>query len=337
MIKKVAGRYMSGKDSNFTDSTLQLEGSELVVFDRTGTEIQRANFNEVKISTRIGTVPRRLNFPNFSSFETDENELVDQLIRSRGKSTSLLHKLEGKLHFLFLALVITVAISWVALFVGLPFLAKNAAERLPKNLLNEASQSTLEALDYLSFEPSQLPRNRQLEIVSMINSTLSRSEKYSFQILFRKADSIGANAFALPDGTIIFTDELIKLLKKDEEIFAVFAHELGHVAERHSLRQLLQSTSVAIISYFIFGEATDGLLETLNALPAFLMNNSYSREFENEADEYAIQLLKDLGISPRHLGNALASLSHYHSEEEGIKYLQTHPPTKERILRTKEH
>ena len=80
--------------------------------------------------------------------------------------------------------------------------------------------------------------------------------------------------------------------------FAVFAHELGHVVKRHSLRQLLQSTSVAIISYFILGEATDGLLEALNTLPAFLMNNSYSREFENEADEYAIQLLKDLGISP---------------------------------------
>ena len=46
MIKKVAGRYMSGKESNFTDSTLHLEGRELVVLDGTGTEIQRANFNE---------------------------------------------------------------------------------------------------------------------------------------------------------------------------------------------------------------------------------------------------------------------------------------------------
>ena len=336
MIKKVAGRYMSGKESNFTDSTLHLEGRELVVLDGTGTEIQRADFNELKISTRIGTVPRRLNFPNCSSFETDENELIDQLIRSRGKSTSLIHKLEGKLHFIVLALVITVAISWAALFVGLPFLAKTAAEKLPNGLLNEASQSTLDALDYLAFEQSQLPRDKQVEIISMINENLSHSEKYSFQILFRKGDTIGANAFALPDGSIIFTDELIELLKKDEEIFAVFAHELGHVVKRHSLRQLLQSTSVAIISYFILGEATDGLLEALNTLPAFLMNNSYSREFENEADEYAIQLLKDLGISPTHLGSALASLSHYHSEEEGIKYLQTHPPTKERILRTKE-
>ena len=336
MIERITGRYSSGKSSHTTHAFLHLENNDIVVWDEKENELHRSNFNEVKISTRIGSVPRKLDFPNCSSFETDENELIDQLIRSRGKSTSLIHKLEGKLHFIVLALVITVAISWAALFVGLPFLAKTAAEKLPKGLLNEASQSTLDALDYLAFEPSQLPRNRQLEIISMINATLSQREKYSFQILFREAESIGANAFALPDGTIIFTDELIELLKKDEEIFAVFAHELGHVVKRHSLRQLLQSTSVAIISYLIFGEATDGLLETLNALPAFLMNNSYSREFENEADEYAIQLLKDLGISPRHLGNALASLSHYHSEEEGIKYLQTHPPTKERILRTKE-
>ena len=127
------------------------------------------------------------------------------------------------------------------------------------------------------------------------------------------------------------------MLKKDEEIFAVFAHELGHVVKRHSLRQLLQSTSVAIISYLILGEATEGLLDALNALPALLMNSSYSREFETEADDYAIHLLKQLQISPEHLGNALTSLSHYHSEEEGIKYLQTHPPTKERILKTKDN
>ena len=139
-----------------------------MICDDAGNEIQRTIFNEVKISTRIGSVPRKLNFPNFSSFETDENELIDQLIRSRGKSTSLIHRLEGKLHFIFLA-----GNLWATLFVGLPFLAKTAAEKLPNGLLNEASQSTLDALDYLAFEPSQLPRDKQVEIISMINASFS--------------------------------------------------------------------------------------------------------------------------------------------------------------------
>ena len=146
---------------------------------------------------------------------------------------------------------------------------------------------------------------------------------------------MGANAFALPDGSIIFTDELIRLLKTNEEIFAVFAHELGHVVKHHSLRQLLQSTSVALISYLIIGESTDGMLEAINALPALLMNSSYSREFESEADDYAIRLMLELNIPTYYLGNALEHLSRYHSSDGGIKYLSSHPPTEERILKTK--
>lgn len=337
MIEKIAGRYSTGKYSDITDAILQLENNKLVVFDEKANELYRANFYDTKISARLGTIPRRFVFPDHSNFETDENELVDKLIRSRGKSHGLVHKLEGKLHFILFALFLTVATSWTILFVGLPFLAKTVADRLPNDLLNEASESTLDALDYLALQPSELSRQRQIEIRSMIRETLPQNSKSSFQILFRKGKSLGANAFALPNGSIVFTDELIELLKKDEEIFAVFAHELGHVVKRHSLRQLLQSTSVAIISYLILGEATEGLLDALNALPALLMNSSYSREFETEADDYAIHMLKQLQISPEHLGNALANLSYYHSEEEGIKYLQTHPPTKERILKTKDN
>ena len=68
----------------------------------------------------------------------------------------------------------------MALFVGLPFLAKTAAEKLPNGLLNEASQSTLDALDYLAFEPSQLPGQTK-EIISMINENLSHSGNILFK------------------------------------------------------------------------------------------------------------------------------------------------------------
>ena len=90
MIEKIAGRYMSGKESRIISSTLHLERNELVVCDEFAIEIQRASLNEVKISTRIGAVPRKLDFPDCSSFETDENKLIDRLIRSRGNSNSLI-------------------------------------------------------------------------------------------------------------------------------------------------------------------------------------------------------------------------------------------------------
>lgn len=53
------------------------------------------------------------------------------------------------------------------------------------------------------------------------------------------APQIGANAFALPDGTLVVTDELVELAgDNDDEVLAVLAHELGHIHERHGLRLL---------------------------------------------------------------------------------------------------
>ena len=76
-------------------------------------------------------------------------------------------------------------------------------------------------------------------------------------LAFRRGRDLGANAFALPDGVIVFTDELIGLLESDAEILAVFAHEYGHVVERHSLRQILQDSAIAVLSFLLIGEATD--------------------------------------------------------------------------------
>ena len=54
-------------------------------------------------------------------------------------------------------------------------------------------------------------------------------------LLFRDGGKFGANAFALPSGKIIVTDQLASLLN-DEQIVGVLAHELGHVVYRHGMR-----------------------------------------------------------------------------------------------------
>ena len=335
MSEEIAGQYMSGETTRLSQAKLRLDHRELIVSDGENIELTRANINEIKISVPVGKIPRRFSFPDQSHFETEQNQAIDDFLRLAGKPKSFIYSQEGKLHFILPAILIVALSTWLVLVFGLPFLAKMVANKLPSDLLDSASETTLSTLDRIALGPSSLPSEQQEEINAMIRDTLSPKENYSFQIIFRKGKSLGANAFALPDGSIIFTDELIRLLKKNEEIFAVFAHELGHVVKRHSLRQLLQSTSVALISYLIIGESTDGMLEAINALPALLMNSSYSREFESEADDYAIRLMLELNIPTYYLGNALEHLSQYHSSDEGIKYLSSHPPTEERILKTK--
>ena len=42
---------------------------------------------------------------------------------------------------------------------------------------------------------------------------------------------MGLNAAAIPNNTIIVTDELVKLSGADEEVLAVLAHEQGHLVQ----------------------------------------------------------------------------------------------------------
>ena len=336
MSEIIAGKYLSGETSLAIDANIRLDGGDLVVTDEAGGELSRAKIREAEISSRLGNVPRRIQFPDQSNFETEANDIVDEWLRTVGKSKGIVPTLEGKLRYVLPFTAVTILVTWAFVAFGLPALAGIAARNLPQDILDGAAESTLAFLDKVALEPTGLAPERRREIETLIQRTFPPKEALVYEVVFRRGDTLGANAFALPDGTIVFTDELVELLPSDEEILAVFAHELGHVAERHSLRQLLQDTSIAVLSYLVIGEATDTLQEALNALPAILMHDAYSREFESEADDYAIRLLREAGISPQRLADALNRLSHEHGGEEGLKYLSSHPPSKERIRKAEE-
>jgi Zn-dependent protease with chaperone function len=151
-------------------------------------------------------------------------------------------------------------------------------------------------------------------------------------LVFRRG--VGPNAFALPDGTVIVTDELVELSEEPKEVLAVLAHEIGHVHHRHSLRMALESSTVVLLVSAYFGDVTQ--LTTLSAsLPGIYAQAHYSRDHETEADSFAMDYLKQNGIPARHFANALRKLQKVSGPdpERGLQYLASHPPTSERIQR----
>jgi Zn-dependent protease with chaperone function len=152
---------------------------------------------------------------------------------------------------------------------------------------------------------------------------------------------MGANAFALPDGTIVMLDELVDLTKDDNEIIAVLAHERGHVERRHALRMVLQSSVVGLALAWYVGDVS-GLLATA---PAIIAQAKYSRDMEREADIYAEQTMLANGLSPCLLGTMLDKLEAAHlakfkeqhpvadadKADAAMDYLSSHPATKERM------
>ena len=77
--------------------------------------------------------------------------------------------------------------------------------------------------------------------------------RYGFHLELRRSEVVGANAFALPDGTIVVTDALVHLAENDEELLAVLAHEIGHVVHHHALRSVMQNSAVALLLAFALG------------------------------------------------------------------------------------
>jgi Zn-dependent protease with chaperone function len=120
------------------------------------------------------------------------------------------------------------------------------------------------------------------------------------------------DAFALPSGTLVVTDELAALvtdelaaLVTDDEVVAVLGHELGHVERRHVPRQFSQSSVVGLVTGWLFGDISG----VLAGLPAALLDANYSRAFEAEADHYAAAMLLDNGTSPALLATALEKIA----------------------------
>ena len=125
-----------------------------------------------------------------------------------------------------------------------------------------------------------------------------------YRLEFRTGGIIGANAFALPGGIMVVTDELVKLAKNDTEIIAVLAHELGHVKRRHAFRQSIQG----VLSGLVLAAITGDVSAVASGLPAALMQMRYSRLHELEADMFALTALQKACLPPRSFADILMRL-----------------------------
>jgi predicted Zn-dependent protease len=135
-----------------------------------------------------------------------------------------------------------------------------------------------------------------------------------------------ANAIALPGGRVYLTGGLLSEAESPDEVAGVLAHELGHVQHRDGLRALLRSGGTSFIVGLLFGDISGGAAIVIAS--RMLIDSSYSREAENSADAFAIDLMLDLGRSPQPLGDLLERID---DGSDGVPaFLSSHPLTPER-------
>lgn len=287
---------------------------------------------DLRVSDRLGNTMRSIAFPDGSRGETADNDGVDRLLAAhRPAASGWLHRLESRYSAVLAALLLTVLATWAFVAHGVPWLAEQVAEVLPASLDRHLGEQTLAALDEALFEPTALDQAVRDDYRARF-AALARGldAGHDYRLLFRHSPVIGANALALPDGSVLLTDELVGLAKEPAEVEAVLAHELGHVARRHGLRSALQSSLVVLVVAAVTGDlgSAGGLA---SALPVVLVESGYSRDLETEADLYGRQLMDRHGIPRQAFPAILRRLAAAAGEGgEGHGFLDTHPSVPER-------
>lgn len=328
---RLQGRFFDGNSSRSHPASVVVENGLLRVEGGAGEILHPALApDQVEFSSRVGNTPRFLRFPGGASFETADNDAVDRLLAQRAPASGLAHRLESRLRYVIAGLVLTVVFVWGGVHWGIPALARVAAFALPAELNAQAEAMVLEVLDHQILEPSRLPADEQDRLLAAFAPLIREGAGgQSLRVVFRDAaDTIGANALALPAGTIIFTDQFVRRAAHDEELIGVLAHEIGHVAHRHAMRASLQSSLLGLLATLVVGDISS-VSSVVTAIPVMLTQLGYSREFEREADAQAVATLRRHGISAQRLVDILQRVDP--DEDERGAYLSTHPPTPERV------
>ena len=346
----IEAQYFDGLSARAHAVTLTLAGNLLSL--RSDSLERDDDIATLRVSEPMGAAPRLISYPDGAHCEVCDHAGMAHMLAASAYQDSWVVRIQSRWRWAAAAVIATVALVFASYRWGLPAASEFIAFQMPEKLLTQLGSGTLNLLDRGLFQPSKLSQARQLAVATAFAQLAPPDgSQPNYTLHFRDGGAVGANAMALPDGTIIVTDQLIKLAQHDEELLAVLAHELGHINRRHGLRMLIQGAIVAFVVSWYIGDVSS----VAAGVPTLLLQARYSREHEFEADRYGAAMLKANAISPRRLADMLARLEAAHSDKRDQSkppsephndpqtdsqtarrtnigdYLASHPATRERI------
>ncbi len=293
--RQVSADYFDGRSARAHAVRLRLAGNELWI-GGDSVELTVAA-DRVRWPERTRHGPRVAQLPGGGSLHCSDADAWDAWVKAAGRNDSLVVHAQQSWRWV-LASVAALALLVGALYLwGVPWLGRVAVAATPLSVDRAIGESALEALDQELLRPSTLPAEQRQRLRAAFEravNALPPGSEPAHRIEFRSG-RLGPNAFALPGGTLVLTDALVTLVQGDEAVITgVLGHELGHVAQRHGLRLLVQAGAIAALSSVVLGDFST----LLAGAPVLLGQASYSRDAEREADAHAVRILKAAGLSP---------------------------------------
>ncbi|MEP3347080.1 MAG: M48 family metallopeptidase [Litoreibacter sp.] len=292
-----------------------------------------AHLSELKIDAPLGSLPRKLTFPDGTVFETTDHAAIEALTgQTRG---SILHHYEGFNRRLFGVVALCLAAAWVLWRYGLDIMASAAIAVTPPAVIEQIDVGSLQTIDFAMAEPSRLTDDQKTEVEKIYHRLVSSlpddvQQEHSFDLLFRNVPGMGPNAFALPGGTMVMTDAFVEDFPDADVIAGVLGHEIGHVVEQHGLKRIYRSLSMYVLIAFLAGDVGP-ILEDVVLEGNVLLSLSFSRAQETQADEFGLRLSNAAGFDPAGLKRFFKDLDGRFGGSEPPQWKSTHPSSAERV------
>ena len=335
--KIFGGHWYDGISSKAHPAELLLDEHSLTI--KTQNTTRGYSLEDAYLEPIIPSLPAKISFKDSSCFIFNKEEDISSLtaILQHRQGGQWIRHLEKSFKIAILSLVFLIFILYTFITYGIPALANPLSKYIPQHWVEQLDYEILELLIDSNLVEGPELKKYQGELNTYLLEMNIDPAAYNVKVFRSK---IGANALALPGGTIIVTRKFMKLDMTEREIKSVLAHEVGHIENRHGLRGMIQNISVTAVLGMLLGDVSAFAQLALVSAPIMLQTLSYTRDFEREADRYSISILEQNGIPTSCLSSSLRKLesSHRNSNKNNeqskanvlFDILSTHPSTDER-------
>lgn len=318
------GRYYDGRTAHATTVDLEIEGMNLKLVSPEGTVLGRWPLSALFRDERQPAAVLIGCGSDAARVEILDRDFADRLpIKAKTWSRRDLMT-NKKMIYLWLA--------GAAFFVGLAILARRPiAQFITKQISPEFEQKAAKALlSQLDLRKCALTPEQSAALQKVFERLVPHTSHRAL-LKVDLMDSHQVNAYTFPGGHIVLLRGLVKKSDSPEELAGVLAHEIAHAQKRHVMQSIVESMLFVSLLNLAVGDAS-GMLLIDPATASRLLSLKMGRDMEREADQGAVQILKQAQIS--HQG-FLDFFEKRRLEAPGknmdLSMISTHPLSDERI------
>ncbi len=325
---EIDAEYFDGRSAHVHRVRLRREGDALVIAG--DAVVQHVPLAQLRWPERTRHGVRVAELPGGASLQCADAAAWDAFARHCGAAEGLVVRAQQSWRAVLASLVALVLLVGALYAWGIPAAAHAALGAIPASVDAGVGEVALRSIDEEWMKPSRLPAAEQQRLRDAFEQFLAAQPAGSVPVhrLEFRASRIGPNAFALPGGTIVMTDELVKLVEGDAAVInGVLAHELGHVHHRDGMRMLLQASAVGVLASVLIGDFNS----LLTAVPVVLGQSAYSRDAERRADAESMRMMRAAGVSPAVMVAFFEKIAKAQGEHRLGIAIASHPADAERI------